>query len=223
MRIAVIHGQQHKGSTYCLTHMLLERLEDRDTIVQEFYVNGITPCVGCFRCIVQDEKLCPAREKTEPIIEAIEQCDILLVESPNYCMGMTGQLKILFDHMAYRWMSHRPSLTTGSKIGIAIATTAGVGAKQAVKSIKEQLFWLGFGKLYGLPVTVSAMSFADIEAKRMAKITKRIDQLAAKVKRKKRVKPGIKSRLIFQIMRMQQKGLSWNPLDTDYWKEQHIL
>lgn len=36
MKAAVVHGQAHKGSTYHLTHMLLERLNCEKTDISEF-------------------------------------------------------------------------------------------------------------------------------------------------------------------------------------------
>jgi len=49
-------------------------------------------------------------------------------------MEMSGQLKTFFDHMAYRWISHRPHPSMKNKIGVAISTTAGAGAKGPQKN-----------------------------------------------------------------------------------------
>lgn len=55
------------------------------------------------------------------------------MDTPNYCMGMTGQLKTFFDHMAYRWLSHSPLGAMQNKIAIAVSTTAGAGAGVATQ------------------------------------------------------------------------------------------
>lgn len=70
MKIAVVHGQAHKGRAYPVTQLLLEKLGCAGDDVSEFYVNGIGGCVGCFRCITQGEDACPHRSQTEQIIAA---------------------------------------------------------------------------------------------------------------------------------------------------------
>ena len=99
--------------------------------------------MGCFSCVIKDEELCPQRSVVDPIIMAIEQSDIIITESPNYCMEMSGQLKTFFDHMAYRWISHRPHPSMKNKIGVAISTTAGVGAKGTAKKIPHGIWLTG--------------------------------------------------------------------------------
>lgn len=220
MKIVVLHGQAHKGSTWNITQLLLDELVEKTDTVLEFHTNEVKPCIGCFNCITKDEALCPHRSIVGSIIEAIEQADIIIAESPNYCMGMSGQMKMFFDHMAYRWMSHRPHALMKRKIGVAISTTAGLGAAKVTKSIAEQMFWWGVAKIYRLSFTVSALSWADVKSERKKKITKYIKRTAKQIKESvNTVKPGIKSRFIFNMMKAQQKGMYWNPADRKYWEE----
>jgi len=220
MKIVVLHGQSHKGSTWQLTRMLLDELSGETDTVDEFQTNDLKPCLGCFTCIVKDEALCPHRAVTGPIIEAIEQADIIVAESPNYCMGMSGQMKIFFDHMAYRWMSHRPYAPMKQKIGIAVSTTAGLGAKKAAKDIARQMFWWGMAKTYRLAYAVAAMGWAEVRNEKKDKITSQIKKSARQIKRSVgSAKPGIKSKFIFSIMKAQQKGKPWNPADRKYWED----
>lgn len=220
MKIVVLHGQNHKGSTWHITQLLLDELKEKKDNVSEFQINGIEPCVGCFTCITKDEALCPHRSLTGPIVKAIEEADVVIVDSPNYCMGMTGQLKTFFDHLGYRWMSHRPHSSMKSKIGVAISTTAGMGAVGVTKDIKKQLFWWGIPKIYRLPFTVSAASWSEVKEEKRKKITHTIEKTAQKIKKSVgKVKPGIKSKFIFSMMRGQQKGMAWNPVDKKHWEE----
>ncbi len=225
MKIVVIHGQTHKGSTYHITKLLLDNLvnrfkDDEDMEIVELYVNQIKPCVGCFTCILKDETLCPHREQIETDIEVIEAADIVIGESPNYCMGMTGQLKTFFDHMAYRWMSHRPHPSMVKKIGVAISTTAGVGAGAVTKSIKQQLFWWGIPRIYRISECVAAMSWNDVKPEKKQKIEARVNKIARQIQKKfGKVKPGMKYRFLFRLMKMQQKNNTWNQVDKKHWEE----
>ena len=220
MKVAVIHGQSHHGNTYQVTHLLLDKLNCTAEEVKEFDVNQISSCVGCFQCILKDEKKCPHRLQIEPILEAMDEADVIIMASPNYVMGMTGQMKSFCDHLAYRFMSHRPNADMKKKIGIAISTTAGAGANQVTKAIKEQFFWGSVGKSYALPVIVSAFSLEEMKPEKKQKLTKQIKRLANQVNANAfKVKPGLKTNMMFGIMRSMQSGMSYNPVDTMYWKE----
>ena len=50
--------------------------------------------------------------------------------TPPTVPSMTGQLKTFLDHMGYRWLPHRPHPQMFRKIGLAVSTAAGAGAKK---------------------------------------------------------------------------------------------
>ncbi|MDO5520930.1 MAG: NAD(P)H-dependent oxidoreductase [bacterium] len=53
-----------------------------------------------------------------------------MIDSPCYCMGMTGALKSFLDHLAYLWLSHRPHPQMFHKVGVVISCAGGAGAKK---------------------------------------------------------------------------------------------
>lgn len=221
MKIAVIHGQKHHGSTWNTTRILLDFLATGDDECHEFFVNDIPDCIGCFTCILKDEEECPHRNITRPVIQAIEQADIIVVESPNYCLGMSGQLKTFFEHMAYRWMTHRPMDEMKSKIAIAISTTAGAGAGAATKQIARQLFWWGIPKVFRLNQTVAASKWEDVKPETKAEIRKKAMKVARKAREKfTRVRRGLCHKFIFKMMGGMQKSGFGTQRDAQYWKEQ---
>ena len=221
MKIAVIHGQAHHGNTYGLTHMLLDRLHCDKEDIFEVNVNKISPCAGCVQCILKDEKLCPQREIMEPIVKALDDADVIILASPNYCMGMTGQLKSFCDHLGYRWLSHRPAAGMAGKIGVAVVTTAGAGAGKTAKSICQQLLWWGVGRSYRLPFAVHAEDLSKISAKQTASLERRVSALAAKINAGAgQSKAGFKAKTMFAVMTWMHRKMAWSPLETAYWKEQ---
>jgi multimeric flavodoxin WrbA len=220
MKVAVVHGQAHKGNTYHFTHMLLDGLDCRREEIAEFNVNGIGQCVGCYSCILKDEKLCPHRSQIEPIINAIDEADVIIIDSPNYVMGMTGQLKSFCDHLGYRWMSHRPNGDLRNKIGVAVSTTAGAGASKTTGAIRTQMSWWSVGKIYHMSSAVSASSWNEVSDKKKKELNKKAAMLAGKINRKVgRVKPGIKTRVLFNIMGRMHQGMAYNPVDVAHWKK----
>lgn len=220
LKITILHGQKHHGSTWNTTRLLLDLLITEDDECNEFFVNDIPNCIGCFTCILKDEEKCPHRSLTQPIIQSIEQSDILIVDTPNYCMGMTGQLKNFFDHMAYRWFSHRPLDEMKNKVAIAISTTAGVGAGVATKQIARQLFWRGIPKVYRLNVAVAASNWDEVKPKIKFKIEQKVIKIANITKKNHdRVHRGIRQKFIFKMMGNMQKSGLGTPKDATYWKD----
>jgi multimeric flavodoxin WrbA len=217
MNITIIYGQQHHGNTYKLTQMLLTQLSDTETTIREFSVNGMPQCVGCCQCIMKDERLCPHRDRTDPIITAMENADIIIFASPNYCFEMTGQMKSFCDHLAYRWMIHRP-YDMRRKIGVAISTTAGGGAFSVTKSIKRQMQWWSIGRVFRLNLAIWADSIEKMPEKRRHKLEKRVEKLAKKIKHiGSNPHPCIKVKLLFRIMKKLHSKEGWNEVETVYW------
>lgn len=217
MKLTIIHGQMHKGSTYHITEQLKNKIGIENQFIHEFYLPKDMPnfCVGCFRCFKEGEQYCPHQAYVSKIVTAMESSDVIIVDSPNYCMAMSGQLKALFDHLAFMWMSHRPNRTMFGKIGIAISTTAGTGAKKTTKAIAEQLFWLGIPYCFQIPVRVSASSWEEVSQKTKEKIEKMTNKIARKVKKKKHT--PFKMKFIFYMMKLSQKGNTWNEVDKNHW------
>ena len=54
MKIVIIHGQSHKGSTYHIAHMLAEKI---GSDIKEFFLPKDFGefCVGCTKCFTESE------------------------------------------------------------------------------------------------------------------------------------------------------------------------
>jgi multimeric flavodoxin WrbA len=222
MVITVIHGQQHKGSTYNISKQLLENITDENTLVHEYFMIKDAPgyCTGCFNCIEKGEELCPQFEKINPVVSAIKEADLLIIDSPTYCMGMTGQLKTFFDHLAFMWLSHRPDKTMFTKVAVAVSTAAGAGGKSTTKAIAQQLFWLGVPKVFRYSKNVKASSWKAVLEEIKISIAKQCKKLSKSVKgRIGKSKPKMKLWFMYNIMRKMQKGNDWNMIDRNHWEE----
>ena len=143
---------------------------------------------------------------------------MIILESPCYVYGMTGQLKTFLDHLGYRWMPHRPHPKMFSKVGLVISTAAGAGTKKVTKALRDNLFYWGVPKIYSYGKNVAASSWETVKVEKKLKIEKEVIQVATKIsKRIGKTKPGIKTKVMFQIMQMSQKANNWNPTDKEYW------
>jgi len=222
MKVAVIYGTLRKGSTYSITQLFLQRLANADLKVTEFFLPMDMPyyCCGCFSCFLKGETFCPHYKKIHPIANALEEAELVILASPVYVYGITGQIKTLLDHFAYQWMPHRPNPKMFNKVGLVISTAAGAGTGKTNKSMKENLFYWGIPKIFQYGKIVSAMGWEGVNEKKKAQIEKEVLTVSTKILRcVKGVKPTMKTKIMFNVMRMSQKGNKWNPTDKNHWDE----
>ena len=209
MKITVIHGQLHKGVTYHLTWAVLEKMMDQGDEVKEFFLPKDGPgfCVGCNNCFLKGESHCPGADKVQPIATAMDWADVIILDSPNYVLEMSGGLKNLMDHLAYRWVTHRPSDSMFRKIGITVCSSAGAPAGHTVRSMAKQLKWMGITKVYHFPFISNALGISDLKLEKQVELRKRAEKLANKVKRRgDRSKVGLRVKLCFYIFRKMQSS-----------------
>lgn len=218
MKITMIHGQSHKGSTYHIAKMLADKLKGD---VTEFFLprDFSSFCVGCTKCFGTAETLCPHYEKLRPITDAIDHADVIILASPVYVYHVTGAMKVLLDHYGYRWMVHRPEERMFRKQAVCISTAAGGGMKSTNKDMADSTFFWGVGKTYRYGVGVREVCWDRVDAKIKCRIEAKTSSLARRIRKNLgTVKPSVKARAFFSIMRIVQKN-GWNKADSDYWRE----
>lgn len=222
MKTVIIHGQSHEGATCHIARMLAQKLGGELT---EFFLPrdfGVF-CTGCTACFVKSERACPHYEKLRPITEAIDRADVIILASPVYVYHATGAMKAFLDHYAYRWMVHRPEEKMFSKQAVCISTAAGAGTKSANRDMADSTFFWGCARTCKLGAGISATSWDAVAPKAKARIERKASAIAGKIKgRVGRVKPGMKTRAFFSVMRMMQKS-GWNPADQNYWRDKGWL
>ena len=132
-------------------------------------------------------------------------------------------MKALLDHYGYRFMVHRPEERMFTKQAVCITTGARGGMKSTLKDMKGSLLFWGVGRIYSYGPAVAATCWEGVSMPVKEKILQDVDKLSLKLTRETdQVVPGIKTRLLFYIMRrMHQKGM--NPVDQAYWKEKGWL
>lgn len=167
MNITIIYGQKHKGNTWRLAQLFLDQFEEKQ--ITEFYLPESAPayCSSCLNCIYKGETLCPHAKAVQPIVNALDEADLIVMASPCYVMNMTGQMKTLLDHLAYRYLSHRPEPSMFGKQGLVLSTAAGLGAGKTAKTIAGNLFFWGVAKIYRFGMPIGAADFDHIPKKRM--------------------------------------------------------
>ena len=220
MKITMIHGQNHKGSTYNIGRLLADKLAKEDEITEFFLPRDLNHfCMGCYQCIEDDTK-CPYYTEKRIITDSMEKSDLLIFTTPNYCMGPSASMKALLDLMFTYWMTHRPREWMFRKKAAVICTAAGGGNRQAIKGVtKSLLFWgVPYIKSYG--INVQAMNWADVKENTKIKIEKDMVKLAQKLTHVERPRVDIKTKFIFFMMaKMHKAGWDASPIERQYWSE----
>lgn len=217
MKIVLIHGQNHKGSSYHIGRMLAEQFGESE--IHEFFLPKDLEyfCSGCYAC-VKDEEKCPCYTEKKRIMDRVEEADLLVFTTPTYCMRASAPMKSFIDLTFTYWMPHRPRECMFSKKAVVISTAAGTGMTTAIKDISNTLFYWGvpFVKEYG--AALQAASWDQVSDKKRKAVRKDMKKLARTVSKKK-VRVGFKTKFMFGVMRMmQKKGWGSSPEEKEYWE-----
>jgi len=222
LKITMIHGQNHKGSTYHIGRIFSEKLAIEADITEFFLPRDLNHfCMGCYKCI-EDETKCPYYPEKRVIVDAMENSDLLVFTTPNYCMGPSASLKALIDMMFDYWMSHRPKEWMFTKKAVVISTTAGAGAGRAIKSVKTSLFYWGVPYIKSYGISVMAKNWAEVKETKKVKIENDMSKLARRLSRVGPPRVGIKTRFLFRMMaNMHRAGWDSSPVEKQYWEERN--
>lgn len=225
MKIVIVHGQNHKGSTYMVSRNLVEKIEKRKgkgVEKKEFFLPADfdESCIGCFTCFQTDLSNCPHYQKLEPIKDAILDADLLILDSPVYVYHATGQMMSLLDHFGTWWVVHRPEESMLKKRAVVLTTAAGGGMKSTLKDMADSLEMWGISKIYRYGVGVQAAKPEEIPERISKKIQKKTDKLAAQIcKQSASGKMNKRAKMWFGLMRLAHKYMGASEADYAYWEE----
>ena len=231
MNVTVINGTEKQGVTYRLKEIFLAEFQDKANIT-EYYRPKDCPnfCIGCVSCILKGEHTCKEAEKIGKIEKSLFDADLIVMTSPAYVLHATGAMKVFLDHLAYRWMPHRPVPAMFGKRAVIITQCVGSGAKSAAKDIKHSLSWWGISKIEIFAEALrSDIVWNRLSAKKQAELTGKIQKLSKKFAHIDYTKPAHTNLLVkfkFSVCRMMQKSIHKSDpecLDGKYWAEQGWL
>lgn len=224
MKIAIINGQNHKGSSYHIGRSLAEQIAGEKEITEFFLPRDLNHfCIGCYRCIENDAD-CPWFEQKNAIVDAMEAADLLVFTTPTYCMAPSASMKALLDLTFTLWMTHRPRASMFRKKAVVISTAAGSPTSGAIKGVAQNLFYWGVPKIYRYGARVQAMNWDGVKTKRKEKVTRDMAKLARKLDKNKPPRVGLRTRFVFWMMAgMQKANWSSSPTEKEYWQNQGWL
>lgn len=219
MIVTVLHGQNHRQTSWHAAHELLNQLQV-DTL-HEFYLPRDMPhfCCGCYRCMEEGAEYCPHASYITPITQAMEESDLLIFTTPTYCLRISGSMKAFLDHNFTNFVIHRPKASMYHKQAVIIASGAGSGMKKAAADIRASLSGWGISHISVYGLRSMAITWDTVSEEIKSKLKKDMDKMGPHIMRfhhSKRV--GWKQKLIFHVMRQMQKhNMGAGKLDHQYW------
>lgn len=226
MKITVINGTEKHGVTYRLKEMFLEHFKTVAEIT-EYYLPKDCPsfCVGCTSCFTKGENFCKDYDFVSSIEKSLLESDLIVMTSPAYVMHATGAMKVLLDHLGYRWMPHRPAPEMFGKRAVVITQCLGAGAKSTAQDIKHSLSWWGISKTGVFTgALMRDITWDNLPMKKRRQLTSKLNRLARKFSKINYAKPAhtkIVVKIKFAFCRLIQKQLQKNGvggLDCEYWQ-----
>ena len=224
MKIVMLNGQNHKGSSYHVGRAVIDKIEGEKEVTEFFFPKDLPHvCLDCYRCI-EDATACPYYEEKKVILDAVDGADLLVVTTPTYCMHVSAPLKAFIDLTFDLWMSHRPMGSMFTKRAVIVSTAAGTGTGKAMKDVQDALFYMGVPEIVKYGLAVQAMNWDGVDQKKKAKIDRDTARIAKGLSTGRPPAVGIKTRFLFWMMGMlQKKGWNSSPVETAYWKERGWL
>ncbi len=219
MKITVINGTEKRGVTCKLKNIFLEQFQSAE--ITEYYLPKDCPsfCAGCTSCFMRGEETCKDYLYVNTIEKSLKEADLIVMTSPVYVLHATGAIKALLDHLAYRWMPHRPAPEMFKKRAVIITQGVGAGAKSTAKDIKDSLSWWGISKIGVFSgILINDIAWDRLPESRRKKLAYKITKLAKRFAKINYDKPAHTKLIIkvkFSVSRIIQKKKVG--LDNEYW------
>lgn len=226
MKIVIINGQNHKGITYNMAKLVVDKITAEKEVTEFFLPKDLNRfCMGCYACL-KERTACPFQSEKQPILDAMISADLIILTSPTYCMMPSAPMKAFLDLFFTNWLSHKPIAEMFGKRALVVSSAAGAGSDKTCKLMKTNLENWGIPQIKTLAVNANATSWQTVPTKKLALIQKKTDKLAAYYSKNcsKAPKITLKLKIMFGIFAgMQSANWGAAPEEKQYWSEKGWL
>lgn len=133
MKILMINGSPHEaGCTYTALHEV-ETVLQKAGVETEWVQLGQRPVAGCIACLhCRKTGRCVFDDQVNEIIERLDEIDGIVVGSPVYYAGASGQICAFLDRLFYTGSAHM-----AGKLGAAVVSCRRGGASAAFDRLNK--------------------------------------------------------------------------------------
>ena len=110
-KIVVVNAGPRKGwNTDTLVSEAAKGAEGAGAAVERFdlfRLEQYTGCISCFGCKRErNAGRCVCRDGLTPVLDAIRECDGLIIGSPNYLSEMTASFRALYERLIFQNLTY---------------------------------------------------------------------------------------------------------------------
>ena len=206
MKITVINGTERKGCTHAMKEIFLSAMGEGNS-VREYWLPRDCPafCTGCKACYFNNIEVCPHSQYTVPVWNDILAADLLVFTSPVYVFHVTAQMKALLDHYGTKWMAHSPEREMFGKQAVIITNAIGQGMGKTAADIKDSLDFWGVAHTHIIKLALFQAEWEKVDVRRKNNFQKNCMRISEKIQSRKKVKPRLKIKGLFYMMKTVQK------------------
>ncbi|MCD4785244.1 MAG: NAD(P)H-dependent oxidoreductase [Candidatus Eremiobacteraeota bacterium] len=214
--------RKEKSNTYILTKMMLDKLVEMDKNIEyEILTAGhikLNFCQGCLICATKG--ICPEDEHDDVgmIKEKMIAADLIILGSPMYGGGISGQLKTLLDRIALLYLQKR----LAGRPGVTVATTGMSPNESMHEFLAGPMMELGLKVIARLDATTSRGEMDDPETRKRAE--KVAETVFPYLTGEKLIESDETTEMAFQGMKSEMPLFKKEcPAVYKYWKESGML
>ncbi len=222
MKILAIMGSPRKGDSYQATQLIEKRMESLGEVDFEYLWlkdAHLEFCKGCCVCFTKGENLCPSKDDRDKIEKAMHSADGIIFATPVYVVNVSALMKNFIDRLAF--VCHRPRFF--DKYAMFVTTSAGFGAREALKALDWAAKTWGFKVVNKLGLIGFSLSSASLKIKSEKCIEKAATKFYNTIKNKKSFSPGIFNLLCFKAQKEAFLRADKENADYKYWDEKGWL
>lgn len=109
--IALCGSARKQGNTATMLHQVMEGV--KSVGAETDFVNLLdltySDCISCYACKLKDSKSfghCMVNDDLKPLLERIEQSDVIVLGSPIYYGNLSGQMRSFTDRLLFQYLDY---------------------------------------------------------------------------------------------------------------------
>ncbi|MBP1552668.1 MAG: flavodoxin family protein [Oscillospiraceae bacterium] len=151
-KIVILNGSPRKnGNTAALTEAFTKGAQNSGNTVTEFFLDNmnIHGCKGCFGGGKNTDSPCVQKDDMDKIYAVYRQADIVVLASPLYYWGISGQLKCAFDRL-FAVAECDANYKNPEKECVLVMAAEGDGFEETLHwydNLEKHIGWKSIGKI----------------------------------------------------------------------------
>jgi len=109
--IAVCGSARKQGNTSKMLHQVIEGAKSAgaETEFVNLFDLDYKDCISCYACKLKGRKSfghCTLNDELKPLLECIEQSDVIVLGSPVYYGNLSGQMRSFTDRLLFQYLDY---------------------------------------------------------------------------------------------------------------------